>query len=121
MMRSFKPLALSIIAILFASCKASQPTGPSGTTSSASLADVENTLDSTGIMFAQFNNAAGATPQQAIIQTENWLKTQPNVQSVADIDSFFFVHHVTVRADNDLFIRSAGSRRPLRNTRGDFK
>jgi uncharacterized protein (TIGR02145 family) len=89
-MKTLKLLSLTIVAVLFAACKASQPTGPpSGGTSSASLADVHNTLDSTGIMFAQFNNAAGATPQQAIIQTENWLKTQPGVQSVSDVDSTY--------------------------------
>lgn len=85
-MNILKLLALSIIAVLFASCKASQPTGPpSGPT--PSLLEVAQILDTTGTMFLQFANETNGDANQAILATEDWLSGLPNVQSATSLDS----------------------------------
>jgi uncharacterized protein (TIGR02145 family) len=85
-MNTLKLIALSIIAILFASCKASQPTGPpSGST--PSLLKVAQTLDSTQSKFFAYSKLNSGNPGLSMIQTAAWLQSQPNVQTVAVPDS----------------------------------
>jgi uncharacterized protein (TIGR02145 family) len=84
----FNLRALIATAMLLASCKVTQPTGPpSGGT--ASIADVHSILNSTETIFTQSVNASGGSPQQAIMKTENWLQSQPSVQTVFDVDSTY--------------------------------
>ena len=87
-MKPLKFIALSIIAILFASCKASQPAGPSSDTSGPSVGDVISTLMTTESKCYDLIKAnPGSSPQQIIMLTAAWLQTQPNVQGVEVLDS----------------------------------
>ncbi len=87
-MEPLKLIALSLIAILFASCKASQPTGPPSGSSGPSVGEVMSTLNTTqSKCYALAQANPGSSPQQIIMLTAAWLQTQSNVQSVEVYDS----------------------------------
>ena len=86
-MKTLKLLSLTTIAIIFASCKASQPTGPPSGGGTPSLLEVQTILDTTGTMFLQIANETGENPYQAILSTAYWLSGQPDVQSATSLDS----------------------------------
>ncbi len=87
-MNTFKFIALATIAILFASCKATQPTGPpSGAT--PMLVEATQILDTTESQFLLFADSTNGNPWQAIMLTANWVQTMPNVQSAQAIDSTY--------------------------------
>lgn len=87
-MNTLKLIALATIAIIFASCKSTQPTGPpSGGT--ASLLEVTSILDSAQSHFIQYVNWNGGDPGKAIQLTADWLEIQPNVSSAFTLDNIY--------------------------------
>ncbi len=88
LMKQFKVIALSVIAILFASCKASQPTGPP-TGSTPSLLEATQILNSTDSIFLAYSALNNGNPHLSMMQTASWLQTQSNVQSATTLDSVY--------------------------------
>ena len=88
-MNTLKLIALSIIAILFASCKASQPTGPPSGGSTPMLLPVVQILDTTQTMFLRYADSTNGNPWQAMELTVIWLSGQPNVQLAYSLDSTY--------------------------------
>ena len=86
-MKTLKFSTLSIIAILFAACKASQPTGPPSGGATPSLMEVAQILDSTQAKFLSYSTLNNGNPHLSIMQTTTWLQSQPNVQSATVLDS----------------------------------
>jgi uncharacterized protein (TIGR02145 family) len=86
-MKTLKLFVLSIIAIIFAACKASQPTAPPSGGATPSLLEVSQILDSTQSKFLSYSTLNNGNAHQAIMQTTTWLQSQPNVQSATALDS----------------------------------
>jgi uncharacterized protein (TIGR02145 family) len=86
-MKTFNVFAIVAIAILFASCKASQPTGPSAPT--ASVTQVAQTLDTIDAQLYLYANSTNGNDHAALQLTANWLQKQPNIQSVSVLDSTY--------------------------------
>ncbi len=86
-MNTFKFIALATIAILFASCKATQPTGPSAST--ASVGQVGQTIDTLENQLLLYADSTNGDDHAALQRTGNWLQSQPNIQSVSVLDSSY--------------------------------
>ncbi len=87
-MKTFKLLAIAVIAILFASCKASQPTGPpSGGT--ALVSQVGQTLDTIENQFMLEFDSTNSDDHAALQRTGNWLAGRTNIQSVSVLNSTY--------------------------------
>jgi uncharacterized protein (TIGR02145 family) len=86
-MKILKISALSIIAIIFASCKASQPTGPPSDGSTPSLLDVTNILAGTDSMFYAYSDSTNGNIWGSMVLTSVWAQHQPNVESAYLLDS----------------------------------
>ena len=84
-MKTLKLIALTAISILFASCKATQPTGP--TTSTVMVTPVAQTLDTIEAQLYLNANSTNGDDYAALQLTANWLQKQPNIQSVSMADS----------------------------------
>jgi uncharacterized protein (TIGR02145 family) len=89
-MKTLKLIALSIVAIIFASCKASQPTGPINSGMGTSMVvDVNAILDTTSKTFISYAQQTNGNPSQAMMLTAAWLQTQPNVSAAICDDSVY--------------------------------
>ena len=88
-MNTFKLIALSIIAVIFAACKASQPTGPPSGGPTPSLLEVTQILNSTDSTFLAYSSLNNGNPHLSIMQTAAWVQSQPNVQSATTLDSVY--------------------------------
>ena len=86
-MKILKLIALAASALLFLQCKTTAPTGPSGP--APSLLEVQQILDTTASQFLQYADSTNGDPGLALMLTANWVQSQPNVQSVATIDSTY--------------------------------
>lgn len=85
-MRTFVAVA-SLAAVLFlSSCKTTQPTEPG--TIGTSVLGVTRALDTVyGKFYELAKSNPGKTPQQIVVMTAAWIKTQPNVQEAHWLDS----------------------------------
>jgi uncharacterized protein (TIGR02145 family) len=87
-MKILKHFVIIGCALLFAQCKSSQPTGPSGGTT-PSVLEVSAILDSAQSQFVQDVNWNGGNAAQAIQLTADWLQDQPNVSQAYTLDSTY--------------------------------
>ncbi|MFI4955126.1 MAG: FISUMP domain-containing protein, partial [Gammaproteobacteria bacterium] len=86
-MKAHKLIILTVFSLLFACCKATQPTAPSGTT--PSLLQIAQILDTTQRKFFLFADLTNGDPAKSIILTANWLNTQSSVASADVLDSTY--------------------------------
>jgi uncharacterized protein (TIGR02145 family) len=84
-MKTLKLIALVALAFAFSQCKS--PTQVMQ--SSPMLSEVPKILVATNSTFFQFANQTNGNPQQAIMLTADWVRSQSNVQSVDVLDSTY--------------------------------
>jgi uncharacterized protein (TIGR02145 family) len=86
-MNTLKFIALTIVATIFASCKAPQPTGPLSST--ASVGQVGQTIDTLENQLLLYADSTNGDDHAALQRTGNWLQSLPNIQSVSVLDSSY--------------------------------
>src|SRR5579872_2121344 len=86
-MKTLKLIALAAFALLFACCKATQPS--QAVLPTPSLMQTYTVLDGADSVLFNFASNNGGNGKQAMMQTASWLRTQSSIEEATVIDSTF--------------------------------